>query len=142
MPASGAAPLRSAVADLGVIGVPVINRDLLAGADVPKREEGHLPAGHDSHEGIRVARVVDESRLVAAHRPIDGEIIGQADDFDRVLPAQPCLDAAAAADRLAGVERNLLARGESGEREAAHPVDSALPDFQLARHSDATPDSH
>src|SRR2546423_345667 len=82
-----------------MVRVPVVYRDLLARGDVAQGEEGDLLAGHDPHVGVRLARVVDVCGLVAAQRAVDGEIVGEPDDLDRVLPWPPTAPAFRALQR-------------------------------------------
>src|SRR5215208_6937819 len=127
------AALRAAVggaapADLGVVGVAVVDGQLLARPYVAPREDGDLQPRHDPDEGVRVAGVVHEGRLVAADGAVDGGVGVDGDDLDGAPGLFPDarLNLTAPPDEFALVKLDLLPRRKVCERETALPVDVAL----------------
>ena len=67
----------------------VVDRDLFARPNVPQSEEQHVPV-QSFHEGIRLARVIDIVRSVAAPRAVQTEApVDIADAQDLTITCAP-----------------------------------------------------
>jgi hypothetical protein len=74
-----AAPQAAAAA--GMLRGRVIERDLLARLDIAQGEEEHVTA-RDAAEAVRLTRVIDECRRVAAAARIDAPVLVELADAD------------------------------------------------------------
>lgn len=119
-----------------MVWVSVVDGNLFTRANITQGEEGHLLAGHNPHESIRRARVIDGGSFIAADSSIDGELCVQCDDLDDLLTAQARLNAATTTDEFAGIKRDLLAGAQGHEREAAFSVNIALSNLYPFRCAD------
>lgn len=108
------------------IRVTVVHRNLFAGLDVSQREEHHLIARHDAHEGVRTTRVIDEGSRIPADGGVDGKSFRQGNNLHHsgcCLLTQPRGDLPLTFDEFTGISGDLLAFVDWCEREATVVVD-------------------
>jgi hypothetical protein len=109
----------------------VVDRDLFTGLDVSQSEEQHVTV-QSSHEGIRLAGVIDVVRAVAATRAVQTETpIDIADAQDLTITCAPT--GFEIYDPLARVLSYLLPRFEMNGSEAALPIDRRFADRKAVR---------
>ena len=112
-------------------GLFVIDRNLFAGLDVSQGKEQHVTV-QCSHEGIRLAGMIDVVRAVTATRAIETEsAVDVADAQDLTIASPPT--GFEIRNPLARVLRNLLPAFEGNSRETASAVDRRLADRQAVR---------